>query len=667
MKNIFLDVNLQIKIYLFFILILIGSNSLGGLIGDGREYYCMLINISQFHQPYATDESLKAYNIYSSNTSPSFFTSSYFIDNFPMFTVEGKIDFPHFWFYSLLAAPFAIILKFLSLDIGYSFTLLHLALFFLVLYISNKYYKNIGMLASLLIILSSPAIWYINKAHTEFFTVTLSILAIIYFMQRKLVISSLLFAVLSTQNPPFAIISIIIGFYAIYTEKQKLLGKKNLSLILLTIVFLSLHPVYYFLRLGVITPQLLTGVTSDTPSLHKMLLWFLDIDIGLFANWFFGSLIVLIVLISNIKNITFKNLNFNYFFVFISFVIFSYSQSKTLNINHGAIVSMSRYGLWYIAFFFPLIYFVFLKFKTKKLTFTLLGMATFLLVLINLYYNNPKNLDGVVNQTLFAKTLYKYFPKIYEPEPEIFIEKIIKQEISYTSFEPWAVSNDSSNKIIVLKKNFLLLDKCNLPEIVNSKYNLELDVFIKALDHFTKYPKDEFFYVYFKSEDLLKSMKNPKKDIVKIIYSSDDLRMAEANSTLKNGWNNAEDWGVWSKDNIATIEIKDINTNDKKFHLSFIATSWLVDRNITIKINGKFYANFLVAKDIRKQYSGGCNDINFKQNNTMLVEFIVPDYDKSPKKLAISEDNRTLGIGLSSIKVFSHTEQIGHTNPEKNR
>lgn len=150
--------------------------------------------------------------------------------------------------------------------------------------------------------------------------------------------------------------------------------------------------------------------------------------------------------------------------------------------------------------------------------------------------------------------------------------------------------------------------------------------------------------------DLRKSMKFVQEDIAKNIYSTNGLKISEASFILTKGWNDVESEGAWSKDHISTIEIKDINMSEK-FNLSFVANSWLVDRNVTVNVNGMTCGNFQVLKNVDKKYIVSCNKMNLNNNN-MVVEFIVSDYNKSPKSLNISEDRRTLGIYLSSIRIY---------------
>lgn len=495
MTNINNRISILITLLLCVFVGLILIHPIGDRVGDGMEYYAMLISIINSGQVFATHESLLLYDNYVAHTSSLGFLQSEFLHtSFPMLESNGELVFPHFWFYSVLAAPFGMLLKIASLDIGYSFTLLHISLFMFLLYIAHKEYSKLGVIVVLILILFSPAIWFINKAHTEFFTITMSIAGIIYFIKNKYLQSSLFFALIATQNPPFAIISILLIGYALFNMKSKLFHYKSIAFLTVILTIIALHPLYYYFRLGVITPQFLMGTANDPVTLHRMLTWFVDPDVGLFLNWPLGLIALLVGLFylanSNIRSflITYK---FHLLFYVLYVIILSYAQSKTGNLNHGGSVNISRYALWYIALFFPLITYLLQKFYSGNLSFCKRNLITFLLAaigIINIFQYLPNKSESYINQTKASKAFYKTFPHLWEPEPEIFVERALGREGIPNN---WAIFRD--NKILINRDVLESLKMDDIPLILNAQKIDPTNVYKKASELKTN---KKFFYIY---------------------------------------------------------------------------------------------------------------------------------------------------------------------------
>lgn len=492
-------VHVGIILSLMIIVSIIFAQPIGNRVGDGMEYYAMLISIINSGQVFATHESLLLYDNYVMHTSTLGFLQSEFLQKtFPMLVTNEELDFPHFWFYSVLAAPFGLLLKIASLDIGYSFTLLHISLFILLSYIAYREYNKLGVIVILMMILCSPAIWFINKAHTEFFTITMSIVGLIYFTKNKYLQSSLFFALIATQNPPFAIISILLVIYALFNLKSKIFNYKSIAFLIVIGAIIALHPLYYYFRLGVITPQFLLGAANDAVTLHRMLTWFFDPDVGLFLNWPFGLIIVFIGLLSLVNHhfIYFiKTYKFHLLFYILYVIILSYSQSKTGNLNHGATVYISRYALWYVALFFPIILYIVQYIYEKnsvKCMQTIMIFCIFSVGIWNIYDYFPNRVENYTVQTKTSKLFFRIFPSLWNPEPEIFVERALGREGIPNN---WAIFRD--NKILI---NNTALDKensQNLQKILNAPNYIDTNkVYEKAIAHKTSDREQGYFYLY---------------------------------------------------------------------------------------------------------------------------------------------------------------------------
>ncbi len=646
--------NRSINVFNFFcfsiIVFLILRQSIGYRVGDGMEYYSMLFNLASDFVPFGTKESFSLYDNYVNQTeNMGFYSSDLLSSAFSIFSNnEGnEIDYPHFWFFSLLAVPFYWVLNLLGLDIGLAFTFVNLLCLIFVLKVAKSNYNSLGVTAAILIIISSPIIWYVNKAHTEFFTVTLMMAAVIYLMKNKLLIASLLFAIIGTQNPPFSILSVLVGGYALFDLKASIFTKKNIVFCLIIFFFLALHPAYYFHRIGVITPQLLNGISNESLTINKAFLFLFDIDIGLFINWPLGliSFVLLPFMLYKYKMEIRKKYLPHSLIILLSCFVFMYSHGKTANLNHGAVVYMSRYALWYLAFFFPIIYML-LK-ETKKgyspYLFVFLSVFIFLNITVNSNHQHPRYLFS----SRFSDFIYTYFPSIYETEPEVFIEKAIKKEIGVSTYEYWATANDLENKVLVIKRNLSgkKLEDLSLP--ANAKSNYKEFVYEKANEYFTQNPEEQFVYIYPKKENFVYSplMINENIDAGK-----------ESSSVFFSNFYPPESWGRWMHGSKGSILFSLHNENIKGEYLELQLSihpflyKGIEHQDIKISMNDEIIHKMKLSKseDLKLNLK---KDLLKIGNNELSLSV---NSEARPIDVGINTDLRLLGLGLSGFKVSTN-------------
>lgn len=115
---------------------------------------------------------------------------------------------------------------------------------------------------------------------------------------------------------------------------------------------------------------------------------------------------------------------------------------------------------------------------------------------------------------------------------------------------------------------------------------------------------------------------------------------------LAYGWNNIEEWGIWSKNENSRIIFK-INKMEKDKNIDLILKSEIFASQTPTKI-------FLNEHFLGEYILNGLNRINLPNNliNDGLINIEFRNYDiKSPKDLGISEDNRKIKLGLEYLKI----------------
>jgi hypothetical protein len=185
-------------------------------------------------------------------------TRPWFYEAFSELRVGATTDFKlSSWFYSLLAllCQKALMLVGIKLSIHASFLALHAVLIGGTIGAAYHYYRLRGAAVMLLLIFGSPLLWYLDKVHTEPFTLCLLFVGMMQMHRQRYAAASWLFALVSTQNPSFALIAGIPWAYRVLLQWRQRFTASELVLLALAAVTVLLHPAYYEMRYGVVTPQ----------------------------------------------------------------------------------------------------------------------------------------------------------------------------------------------------------------------------------------------------------------------------------------------------------------------------------------------------------------------------------------------------------------------------
>lgn len=467
--------------------------------GDSLEYYAMLVSWAEYLKPYLTPDSC-AYleSRLSHGSSPKEHTLfAQLSKKFPNLLKNGReLDLPHFWFYSLCAGVFYWPLRLFSADIGVCFSLLHIGLLVLAFFLIRRKLGTIAGLSSLLIAYFSPLLWFSNKAHTEFFTVILTILSVAFIISEDYSRAALFMALASTQNPPFAILAFLIFLFGLFKEKWALI-KKHFFLWPVTGFLVVIHPLYYYGRHGFLNPVVGGGgarLGQDVFSLKKVFCFILDPDIGLFANWPLSLLLLALFVILMAR----KRVGLNarvWSFLILSVPILLWSQSRTGNVNHGGTIHISRYALWYLFIFFLVVWQIclFLS-KTVIPSRRILAASAIAISILQLILYWPTRAEEYLRPTRASRLLYDHLPGLYNPVPEIFIERQIGRETSLPR-KVWAVSNKSGNKIYVQRNRMRYKREKKIPMIAACPGLDPVLVYREAARRFAREPKRAFLYI----------------------------------------------------------------------------------------------------------------------------------------------------------------------------
>lgn len=374
---------------------------------------------------------------------------------------RGAQEFPHFWMYPLAAAPFVAAAEWLDASPTWGFVALNGLLLAAVVLVALP---RIGVWGTLLFALS-PIVWWSNKVHTEVWTYSLLLVAMLGFGRRPR-LGLILLGFAAAQNLPIAVALAAYGIASLVHDRRLIRSWTYWAAALAGAVVAATHPLYYQWRLGVTTPQELNGGAGDDwwYGLTKLLAPVLDLNIGLVVG--FPASVALIALGTwwVIRRTRFdRDVAIGLMLSAAVGAWFLVAFAKTVNINSGGTVSMTRYALWLIPLAAPLV----VHWYRHGPRAALAALATVSAALSILSYH-PSRPDRITVPTPVAAYVWKHHPQWSNPAPEIFSERVNHADVKerFKRGDASAVLPTQYGKCAkVLVVGGVVPEPCQLPEI----------------------------------------------------------------------------------------------------------------------------------------------------------------------------------------------------------
>jgi hypothetical protein len=628
----------------------------GERVGDGSEYYAMFYAWDEGQRPWMDSAANAAYDKLQRSTEVvGLVPRPWFYEAFSELRVGNTTDFNHFWFYSLLALvcqKLAMLLG-IKLSIHASFLALHGVLIGTTVAAAYHYYRLRGMLVMLLLIFASPLLWYLDKVHTEPFTLCLLFIGMMQMHRARYAAAAWLFALVSTQNPSFALIAGIPWAYRVLLQWRQRFSGSELLLLALAAVTVLLHPLYYEMRYGVVTPQLLAGGAALGSNLSSFYVWILDPDLGLLPNWPLGTAALLAAgalwywrrrfpqaqPAAPRQGSNWPEAAFLLAYVLINF----YAQSSTSNLNSGATPGLARYALWYMPLAFSLLLWISAQCPWRTARGYALALGVLLLTGAALQRYNPHTPEQYVTPSRLSYLLQSKLPTWYNPAPEIFMERYSGhgEERAYDLI----VGPDC--------RKMLLIYHVNTPGAMSPNRclfdNDKLSAYRRAVQAQVPQP---YGYVYLSDAQAMGMLLSVSPAPYKLGLQD------SGGFVLGRGWGQQEPWGVWSV--------------GKRAELNFPCSGeqfYRVDQPFDVALKMEPYGQQALTLRAGEQVlwqgpvrAGGA-DIRFtvppsncKQGVSQVVlEIANPTRPSDDGK---SGDNRALGVSLFGLQFLGQTPSL---------
>lgn len=612
-------------------------------VGDGSEYYAMYFAWLDTLRPWMSAISFNAYQqLFLSNTIVGVVPGDSLAHSFPALKLGVTADFNHFWFYSFLAFFVAKVVGLfgVGLEPHTAFLGLHFLLLTVTAMVAYRLYGKSGVAAFLLMTLFSPMLWFFDKVHTELFTYCFTLMGVMFVFSSRYLLAAFCLAMASTQNPSFALVAFVPFIYHIVLRRAEKFTLIEVCLVVATALAVLAHPVYYFLRFGVLTPQLLAGGASLGGNLSTFYIWILDPDLGLLPNWPLGVVLTLAAFAFRVfaseRTVGHSNVMF-YVFCAIFLLVNFYAHSSTTNLNSGATPGLARYSLWYLPIWFPIVYYVVRKLPENKFLAVVLLVPVVLIGLVSISKNNPKRSEQYSSPTWISNAIQTKLPSFYTPPAEVFAERYSGYGEGINSFNPLGVLGPDCRKLLVFSgQNRQLItipphchiDEQKLQALVRTFGN-------ESADHFVHLSDADY-------RDLL----------LKVAPGGYSVGTAgTGNFLLYSGWYGLESWGVWSKNKKASLSFP---CNDVQFYSS----KSTLDLVLSFRSYGKQEISITQGGDslfegvLKEPVDVSVQATVFKCNNNTIDLDINVRKPMSPAELGESNDQRNIGVGLSKITVM---------------
>lgn len=410
-------------------------------VGDGAEYLAMALRLAGAERPSLSDDELAGIRAYFERLDTGFEDANPTLSPPGLVGPDGRHDFPHFWFYPALAAPGVALALRVGLHPSWGFVVVNLLLW---LAAASLVSPRIGWAATLLLFLG-PVVWWIDKAHTEVFTVALLSIGLAVCRERP-GWAIVAFAAAATQNQPIALGIPLVLLAATFDRPHVWRDRRLWIGATAGACLLVLHPLYYWLRLGVLEPQsLVHGTNPHVPTAAEMAAFALDPNIGLLPNFpLYGPVVgaaTIVVAQRDWRALLTPSILVATCLAFVFLAAFS----QTTNVNSGATPGPARYGLWLVPLAIPLFG------EARRVggagwhrMLAPVAMASALWALVAYAPSLPESCD---TPTRLAAFLWEHAPSWDDPLPEIFDERLLHREVN-DALEP--VATPTCSKVLIV-------------------------------------------------------------------------------------------------------------------------------------------------------------------------------------------------------------------------
>lgn len=314
---------------------------------------------------------------------------------------------PHFPLFPLSVVPALAVTKWLGASPVLAFGITNAILLWVAIVIARRRFGN---LAALFVALS-PIIWWVDKPQVEVFTLSWILLGCA--LLRSPGWAACCFAVASTQNPPIALLALLLAAAAAWSRQ---LERRDVWKWAAAFAVMALHPLFYVMELGRLTPLVASGDLL-IPAWRTFVTPLIDLNIGLVVNAPVTAVLIAYGIWSCLRSPAHRK---NAFVVLATYAVFLFAFAQAPNVNSGGTPGLSRYALWLVPPSVLLIAGLDLPGWRRTALSALIGLSA----AWNVVAFFPALPDAYLDPTRLAAVVWTRYPALENPLPEIFAERL---------------------------------------------------------------------------------------------------------------------------------------------------------------------------------------------------------------------------------------------------
>jgi hypothetical protein len=385
------------------------------IVGDGVEYVSQAMNFASGHGPSFGRRDMRDVETRLKAIDPEL--ADWSIERATIAGRDRTRDFQHFWVYGLAATPFLWVTDLAHAHPARAFTLLNGALLLAAIWIVLP---RVGPTTTALLFFS-PLVWWIDKPHTEVFTVSLMAMATALMRDRP-GWSMALAGIAATQNPPIAVLVPIVAAVAVHDRGARALRDPGLVAGgVIGAAAAAMQPTYSYVMHG--TPSLLlTATIPGVPSLAEIAVVPFDLNVGLIVGFPALAVVMVGAVIVAARQRPTPLLRADVLGAAVASIVLLVAFASTANLHHGATPGMTRYALWLVPLAIPLLAAVRAQHRaawTRALVVLTAASAVFSVLVFH-----PARPENWTQPTRLSAWLWTHHPAWSNPMPEVFAETL---------------------------------------------------------------------------------------------------------------------------------------------------------------------------------------------------------------------------------------------------
>ncbi|MEK8131066.1 hypothetical protein WMW72_24490 [Paenibacillus filicis] len=573
------------------------------LTGDGREYLGMTISIKNHLSPELRSTDMVERDALEQKNNITFPLEKNYFGYFQ--SLKGEYYSYHFWFYSLINSFTYFVLDFFNINALKSFQITNCILFLLLLLkiLKSPVINNKSKLMLCLITICSPVVFYLDWSHPEVFSYVLMSLGFLYLNEKKINFTMLFFSLAALQNPAISVLSLYLLISEFFKHRSQLMKdtKTRIDFIFLSLIStINIIPyIFYYLNFREFSLITKAGFSSlKFITFPKIWSLFFDLNFGIIVYTPVLLLFFIYLCFKGHKNV----LILSVLLLFISIV-----NATQWNWNSG-MMYINRYSLWYIpVLIFGCFRFID-KFDTKKtVLFSILYICT--TGVVTAYCIKEHDFGNYLKLGPLAKMAVVGFPSMYNPEPEIILERIQGTEFLENTVFPMNIFGFDGE----LRKSIVRDQSSNYIGYINGRSKAALD----------------------------------RRILVSRVYlGNEDIFVNNIEAGFGEGWYSVEGditakWR-WVASNSYLLVIGDNATHN----ISFDIKSFYKLRNASIYFNDEIIYQGQIPVDSAIKIN---HTVSTGQHS--IIKIVSNDGSDKPSDLGYGLDKRDLSFSISSFKI----------------